>query len=114
MCIWMRTLGSLHGHGLTAACVLLTFATLTQAQMTRTGVATAVRAGLSIFPTFAREKELFDEIKQKDSARVGELLTAGVDPNARSVINYESWEITRPSCGPGPMRAARLGGAGGG
>ena len=111
MCIWMRTLGSLHGHGLTAACVLLTFATLTQAQMTRTGAATAVRAGQTICPTVAREKELFDAIKQKDSARVGELLTAGVDPNARSVINYESWESTRPSCATALMHAARLGDA---
>jgi ankyrin repeat protein len=95
MCIEMKTLGRLARQRLTAICILLALATPIYAQ--------------TICPTGARERELFEAIKQKDSARVEALLAAGVSANARSIINYESWESTRQSCATALMHAARVG-----
>lgn len=91
----MKTLGSFARHTLTAICFLLALAIPTYSQ--------------TVCPTGAREKELFEAIKQKDSARMEALLAAGVSANARSEINYESWESTRQSCATALMHAARVG-----
>jgi ankyrin repeat protein len=95
MCIEMKMLGSLARQRLTAVCILLALSTPIYAQ--------------TVCTTGAREKELFEAIKQKDSARVEALLAAGVSANARSEINYESWESTRPTCATALMHAARVG-----
>jgi ankyrin repeat protein len=105
----MKMPGRLARQGLTAACILLALSTPAHAQKIRTRSASVVRAAQTACTTGAREKELFEAIKQKDSARVEALLAAGVSPNARSVINYESWESTRPTCATALMNAARVG-----
>ena len=105
----MKTLGSIARLRLTCVCILLVLATPTHAQTLRTRPASDVRAAQIVCPTGAREKELFEAIKEKDSARVETLLAAGVSPNARSFINYESWESTRPTCATALMHAARVG-----
>jgi ankyrin repeat protein len=114
MYTWMKTLGSLARHGLKIVCILilLTLATPTHARTIRTTSASAVRAAQTVCPTGVREKELFEAIKQKDSARVKALLAEGVSANARSIINYESWESSRPTCATALMHAARVGDAG--
>lgn len=109
MCTWMKTLGSLARQRLTCVCILLVIATLTHAQTVRANPVSAVQVTQIVCPTSAREKELFEAIKLLDSARVEALLAAGVSPNARSVINYESWESTRPTCATALMHAARVG-----
>jgi uncharacterized protein len=59
--------------------------------------------------TSGRQKDLFEAIKQKDSEKVKALLAAGVNPNARSEINFEVWESTRKSCATALMQATLQG-----
>ena len=59
--------------------------------------------------TNGREKELFEAIDQGDHVRLKALLAAGVNPNARREINFESWENTRKTCATALMLAVRRG-----
>src|SRR5690348_12614429 len=94
----MKTFSGLARQSLTAACFLLAFTTLAQAQTARTNSARASQDNQNVCTTGEREQELFEAIERKNSARVDALLASGVSPNAHAVINYESFKSTRFTC----------------
>jgi ankyrin repeat protein len=85
-------------------CLLIAIGIPTQAHPVSTG-----GAGQFVCLTSRGEKDLFEAIKQKDSERVRALLAAGVNPNARSEINFEVWESTRKTCASALMQATLQG-----
>src|SRR3954451_19133515 len=111
MRIRMKMFGGLARQSLTTVCVLLAFTIPAQARTARTLIARASQNNQNVCTTGERERELFAAIKQKDSARVDALLAAGLSPNARATINYESWETPRLTCATALMHAARVGDA---
>ncbi|HEX8708787.1 MAG TPA: ankyrin repeat domain-containing protein [Pyrinomonadaceae bacterium] len=78
-------------------------------QLRRASDALPSQVSQSACLTGDRERALFEAITGKDSARVATLLAAGVSPNARAEINYETWENNRQSCATALMHAARAG-----
>jgi ankyrin repeat protein len=109
MRIRMKMFGGLARQSLTTVCVLLAFTIPAQARTARTLMARASQNNQNVCTTGERERELFAAIKQKDSARVDALLAAGLSPNARSWLNYDTRESPRTSCATALMHAARAG-----
>lgn len=62
--------------------------------------------------TSTQGQDLFAAIKRKDARRVAALLAQGVSANARSQINWRSYDDDEASCTTALMYAARLGDAG--
>ncbi|HEY0320070.1 MAG TPA: ankyrin repeat domain-containing protein [Pyrinomonadaceae bacterium] len=105
----MKTLGSLALYKFSCFCVLLFLWIPTHAQTVLMASASSGVAAQGACPSTEREKDLFEAIKQKDSVRVKALLAAGVSPNARAEINYDSYRNNNMFCAPALMHAAHLG-----
>ena len=107
----MKTPGRLARRNLWCVCALLAISLPTLAHADRPGRVGIIGGATEqpACPTGQREIELFEAIKQKDSARVKALLAARVSPNARSEIKYEVLLSEPPSCAPALMHAARVG-----
>lgn len=97
--------------GLKAVCILLVLAGATRGQRIQPNPASALHAARTACTTDARERELFDAIERRDSARVEAFLAAGVSHNARARINPDSGRPQDAICAPALLHAAWLGDA---
>lgn len=97
--------------GLKAFCILLALAGAARAQRIQTNPASALHAARAACANDARERELFDAIGRRDSARVEALLAAGVSPDTRARINPSSDRPADAICAPALLHAAWLGDA---